>query len=313
MLPEDGSKGVHPQECQLSYNPLLMALLWETLATRDVRLLENSIRHRERLPHGCAWVNYLRCHDDIGWTFDDQDAWQLGINPQGHRQFLNAFYTGKHPGSFSRGLPFQFNPDNGDLRISGTFSSLAGLEAALEQQDNEMIELAVRRINLLRSIQVSIGGIPLLYAGDEVGLLNDYTFLSDPLKANDSRWVHRSRKRWEAGQDLAHTDTLQWRFFHEVVQLFGQRKQSSALRNGGMELVSTGNYHLLAYIRDGGGQRLLIVNNFSEHPQVMNTGALAASGMKREARDIFTHNTIAAGQDLELDAYRYVWIDISGQ
>ena len=311
--PDDVIKYVHPDECQLSYNPLLMALLWETLATRDVRLLEHSIRHRERLPHGCAWVNYLRCHDDIGWTFDDSDAWQLGINPQGHRQFLNAFYTGQHPESFSRGLPFQYNPDNGDLRISGTFSSLAGLEAALEKQDNHMIELAVRRINLLRSIQVSIGGIPLLYAGDEVGSLNDYTFLSDPLKANDSRWVHRSRKRWEAGEDLAHTDTLEWRFFHEMVKLFRQRKQSPALRNGGMELVHTGNDHLLAYIREGGGQRLLIVNNFSEHPQVAGGERLAASGLTADAPEIFSGGTVSAGQDLELDAYRYVWIDISGQ
>ncbi len=311
--PDDVIKYVHPEACQLSYNPLLMALLWEALATREVKLLEHSMRHRERLPYGCAWVNYLRCHDDIGWTFDDKDAWDIGINPQGHRKFLNDFYTGKHPGSFSKGVPFQFNPDNGDLRISGTLSSLAGLEEALEKQDNYMIELAVRRINLLRNIQVSIGGIPLLYAGDEYGVLNDYTFLSDPLKANDSRWVHRSRKRWEAGEDLAHTDTLEWRFFHEMVKLFKLRKQSPALRNGGMELADTGNPHLFAYIRNGGDQRLLIINNFSEYAQVLNAGKLEASGMKADAPEIFTQQTIPAGEDLEIDSYRYMWIDISDQ
>jgi len=311
--PDDVIKYVHPEACQLSYNPLLMALLWEALATREVKLLEHSMRHRERLPYGCAWVNYLRCHDDIGWTFDDKDAWHLGINPQGHRKFLNDFYTGKHPGSFSRGVPFQFNPDNGDLRISGTFSSLAGLEEALEKQDNHMIELAVRRINMLRNIQVSIGGIPLLYAGDEYGVLNDYTFLSDPRKVNDSRWVHRSRKRWEAAEDLTNTDTLEWRFFHEMVKLFKQRKHSSALRNGGMALADTGNPHLFAYIREDGDQRLLIINNFSEHAQVMNAATLAASGMTRDAHEIFTQRAIPAGEDLEIDAYRYLWIDISGQ
>lgn len=311
--PDDVIKYVHPEECQLSYNPLLMALLWEALATREVKLLEHSMRHRERLPYGCAWVNYLRCHDDIGWTFDDVDAWHLGINPQGHRKFLNDFYTGKHPGSFSRGVPFQFNPDNGDLRISGTFSSLAGLEEALEKQDNHMIELAVRRINMLRNIQVSIGGIPLLYAGDEYGVLNDYTFLSDPRKVNDSRWVHRSRKRWEAAEDLTNTDSLEWRFFHEMVKLFKQRKQSPALRNGGMELADTGNPHLFAYIREGGDQRLLIINNFSEYAQVMHAAKLAASGMTHDAPEIFTQRTLPAGEDLEIDAYRYLWIDISGQ
>ena len=176
-----------------------------------------------------------------------------------------------------------------------------------------MIELAVRRINMLRNIQVSIGGIPLLYAGDEYGVLNDYTFLSDPLKVNDSRWVHRSRKRWEAAEDLTHTDTLEWRFFHEMVKLFKQRKQSSALRNGGMELVDTGNPHLFAYIRDSGDQRLLIINNFSEYAQVMNAAKLAALGVTRDAPEIFTQRVIPTGEDLEIEAYRYLWIDISGQ
>ena len=235
--PDEVIKYVHPDECQLSYNPLQMALLWEALATRETKLLERSMRHRERLPYGCAWVNYLRCHDDIGWTFDDNDARHLGIDPQGHRKFLNDFYTGKYPGSFSRGIPFQFDPNTGDLRISGTLSSLAGLEEALEKKNNSMIELAVRRINMLRSIQVSIGGIPLLYAGDEYGALNDYTFLSDPAKVNDSRWVHRSRKQWKKADDLTNTDTIEWRFYHEMVKLFKLRKKMPALRNGGMELV----------------------------------------------------------------------------
>ncbi|KPJ77247.1 MAG: amylosucrase [Deltaproteobacteria bacterium SG8_13] len=310
--PDEVIKYVHPQECQLSYNPLLMALLWEALATREVKLLVHSMRHRERLPYGCSWVNYLRCHDDIGWTFDDNDARQVGIDPQGHRKFLNDFYTGKFPGSFARGVPFQFNPDTGDLRISGTLSSLAGLEEALERKDNTMIERAVRRINMLRSIQVSIGGIPLLYAGDEYGALNDYTYLSDPVKVNDSRWVHRSRKRWKAADDLTDTETIEWRFYHEMVKLFQLRKSTPALRNGGMELVDTANPHLFAYIRGNREQRLLIINNFSEFTQIISADKLAEAGMTRDALEVLTQKVFPAGEDLELQGYRYMWIDISG-
>ncbi len=309
--PDEVVKYVHPDECRLSYNPLLMALLWESLATRETKLLEHCMQHRERLPYGCSWVNYLRCHDDIGWTFDDADAARVGIDPKGHRRFLNEFYTGKHPGSFSRGMPFQFNPDNGDLRISGTFSSLAGLEEALEKQDNHMIEMAVRRINMLRNIQVSIGGIPLLYAGDEYGNLNDYTFLSDPSRANDSRWVHRSKRRWEAAEDLTDTDTLEWRFFHEMVKLFKLRKSSPALRNGGMELMPAGNPHLFAYIRGSREQRLLIINNFSESRQVLEASKLAEAGMVEDAGELITGGTVRCGMDLELGGYRYMWIDLS--
>jgi len=311
--PDEMLRYVHPDECQLSYNPLLMALLWEALATRETKLLTYSMQHRERLPFGCCWVNFVRCHDDIGWTFDDRDARDLGIDPQGHRKFLNDFYTGKYPGSFARGMPFQFNPENGDLRISGTFSSLAGLEVAIEQQDDDLIEQAVRRINMLRSIQVSIGGIPLLYAGDEYGMLNDYTFLSDATKANDSRWVHRSRRKWEDAEDRTDTDTLEWRFFHEMVKLFTLRKKLPAMRNGGMEMVDTGNAHLFAYIRGNQEQRLLIINNFSELDQRVSAARLAAAGMTENAHELFSGIVFPAGEELTIEGYRYLWIDISGR
>jgi amylosucrase len=129
--PDEVARYISTQECQLSYNPLLMALLWNSLATREVRLLRHSHGLSLRHPDDCAWVNYIRCHDDIGWTFDDGDASALGINGYDHRRFLNSFYTGRFPGSFARGLPFQENPRTGDARISGTQASLAGLEAAL--------------------------------------------------------------------------------------------------------------------------------------------------------------------------------------
>ena len=302
---------IDTEECQLSYNPLLMALLWEALATRDVKLLVHSMKHRTRIPEGCAWVNYLRCHDDIGWTFDDDDARYLGIDPHGHRRFLNRFYTGQHPGSFARGVPFQFNPETGDLRVSGTLSSLAGLEQALEQEDNNQIEIAVRRINMLRSIQVSVGGIPLLYAGDEHGMLNDYTFLSDPTKVNDSRWVHRSRKKWHAHDDLTDTNTLEWRFFAEMTKLFRLRKELPAFRNGGMEVVDSGNPHLFAYTRAGNGQRILVVNNFSEHDQSLPGRSQAAAGMSGTCRDILTGDALTPGEAIVLKGYQFMWIEIS--
>jgi amylosucrase len=308
--PDEVIRYVHPDECQLSYNPLLMALLWESLATREVKLLVHSMKHRTRIHPACAWVNYLRCHDDIGWTFDDEDARQLGIDPHGHRRFLNQFYTGQHPGTFARGVPFQYNPETGDLRVSGTLSSLAGLEEALEKGDNQLIDLAVRRINMLRSIQVSIGGIPLLYAGDEHGMLNDYTFLSDPAKVNDSRWVHRARRKWRAHDDLTDSNTLEWKFFTEMSRLFHLRKEIPAFRSGGMEIIDSGNPHLFAYTRTNGGQKLLVVNNFSEFDQTMPAERLAAAGMQADAYDIYAGQSLPAG-DLPLGGYRFAWLDIT--
>lgn len=311
--PAEVIRYVHPEECQLSYNPLLMALLWEALATRDVRLLEHSMRTRYRLPAGCSWVNYLRCHDDIGWTFDDEDARSVGIDPSGHRRFLNEFYTGDFPGSFARGKKFQQDAATGDARISGTLSSLAGLEEALERDDSELIERAVRRITLLMGIQSSIGGLPLLYAGDEYGMINDYTYLTDPRKVNDSRWVHRCRKRWEAKEDLADQDTIEWRFFRETAKLFNLRKRLPALYDAGMEVVETGNRHLFGYLRAHAGHRLLVVANFDETPQRIEAHFLHSWGAKAEALDHLTGQILDIRDGLVIDHHRAVWLDLTDE
>jgi amylosucrase len=309
--PDEVVKYIHPDECQLSYNPLKMALLWEALATREVKLLEHSMRHRSRISTGCTWVDYLRCHDDIGWSFDDEDARRVGIDPDGHRRFLNEFYTGKYPGSFAKGVPFQFNPDTGDVRVSGTLSSLAGLEDAVEKEDDALIELAVRRITMLWAIQMSIGGIPLLYAGDEFGQMNDYTYLSDPTKVSDSRWVHRAKRRWETRDDLADQDTLEWRFFREMVKLFRLRKEIPAFRNGGMEVIDTGNPHLFGYLRMYDNQKILIVTNFAEHPQKMPADQLQQCGVDKEAVNLLTDEMVSLSEGLLIDEYRAVWLDVS--
>jgi amylosucrase len=301
---------IDPQECQLSYNPMLMALVWEAAATREVRLLEQAVKHRERLPAGCSWVNYLRCHDDIGWTFDDEDARRVGIDPDAHRRFLNAFYTGRHPGSFARGVPFQFNPDTGDLRVSGTLASLAGLEQALEADDPQLIQMAVRRIMMMRSIMLSIGGIPLIYLGDEWGMLNDYTYLSDPAKVGDSRWVHRSRKKWHIQRDFADPAALEWRFFNGLKQMIELRKALPALEDGGMEHFWTGNPHLFAYTRQAGGQRLLCVANFSENRQTMSADRLAGYPAGVSFFDHVAGERHPGMTDLVLAPYQYRWMEV---
>jgi len=307
--PDEVLRYIHPEECQLSYNPLLMALLWESLATREVKLLNNAMKKRIRIHPECAWVNYLRCHDDIGWTFDDVDALEVGIDPQGHRRFLNDFYTGRFPGSFARGMPFQYNPDTGDLRISGTLASLAGLEAALDEGDDDEIETTVRRINLLRSIMLSAGGMPLIYLGDEWGMLNDYTFLSDPAKASDSRWVHRSRQRWQSGRDLGNAEALEWRFYNELCRLIDLRKKLPALRNGYMEVFDTGNPHVFGFIREYADQRLVVVNNFSEADQPLDQQAINTATSVERFIDRISGKSIPNGNGLRLSPYQFMWLE----
>lgn len=306
--PDEVVRYISPQECQLSYNPALMALTWEALATREVKLLSRTIMYRHKLPPGTAWCNYLRCHDDIGWTFDDGDAAAVGIDAYGHRQFLNAFYTGQFPGSFARGVPFQFNPANNDMRISGTMASLAGLEQAIEAGNPEWKEMALRRILLLHGIILSAGGIPLLYLGEEWGTLNDYDFVKDPAKAGDSRWIHRPKMRWEYLEELADQTSIRRRLFSTIRQLIATRKALPGLAGNDLQTLATENGHVLGFVRSHRGNRVLVYANFSEHPQRISGNHVRTVGLGRFFHDHVAGETLGTGDDLRFEPYQFYWL-----
>jgi amylosucrase len=310
--PDEVAKYISPGECQLSYNPLLMALLWESLATRQVTLLQHSMRSRFKIDPACAWVNYVRGHDDIGWTFDDAEAAEAGINGYGHRQFLNAFYTGRFPGSFARGLPFQENPKTGDCRISGTCASLAGLEKALSEETAAEVELAERRILLIHSVILSIGGIPLLYLGDEIGTLNNYGYREDPAKARDSRWVHRpfaNPDRMALRQDPT---TVEARIYAGLERLVALRKECPAFGGGEMLVLDCGNPHVFGYVRQNEGGRVVALANFSDREQRIAANTLRLYGLSYAFSDRISGQTISLDNDLVLGPYRFVWLMANG-
>ncbi len=303
--PDDVARYISPEECQLSYNPLLMALLWNSLATREVRLLDQALRERFKIDPGCAWVNYVRCHDDIGWTFSDEDAARLNINGFDHRQFLNAFYTGRFPGSFARGLPFQENPKTGDARISGTCASLAGLEKAMREETSAEVELAIRRILLLHAIILTVGGIPLIYLGDEVGTLNDYSYRQDPAKAGDSRWAHRPRTDWTRMARRLDENTIEGRIYQGLRRLIQLRKQTPAFSNGQLQVMNTGNVHVLGYVRTYQHASVLVFANFTEREQTISANLLRLYGLSYQFTDLISGETQAL-KDLILPPYGFV-------
>jgi amylosucrase len=275
--PNDVMKYISPDECQLSYNPLLMALLWNSLATRKVRLLTQALASpRYRLPPGCAWVNYVRSHDDIGWTFSDEDAAALGINGYDHRQFLNSFYSGRFPGSFGRGLSFQTNPKTGDSRISGTCASLAGLEKAIQEEGPKEVELAIRRILLIHGIILTVGGIPLIYLGDEIATLNDYSYRDNLAHAHDSRWVHRPRTDWTRYACRTEASSIEGHLYQRLQRLITLRKSMTVFSGAELDVIYTGNDHILGFIRKQGGKRAVILANFSEGEQTIEAKELRA-------------------------------------
>ena len=194
-------------QCRAAYNSLLMSSTWEALAGRDTRLLARALGDRFRLAGGCAWITYLRSHDDFGWWFVNEDARELGIDPEAYRSYLDAYYTGDWEGSTARGqLAREDAVDNSLNTISGTAASLAGLEAAVEDADGPAADLATKRILAGFAVILGAGGVPMVFLGDEIAQLSDHTYRTDPVLAGDNRWSHRPFFEWprmesaEAGQ-----------------------------------------------------------------------------------------------------------------
>ncbi len=182
------------RECDLAYHNTLMVQVWSTLASRDARLATQALRALPPKPAATAWATYVRGHDDIGWAVDDADAAAVGLDGFAHRAFLSDWYAGRFPGSPATGLVFQENPATGDRRISGTTASLAGAERA---GDPGAQALVVGRILVAHAVVFGWGGIPVIWMGDEVAMVNDPGWADDPAHAGDNRWVHRPRMDWD--------------------------------------------------------------------------------------------------------------------
>ncbi|EIC08375.1 alpha amylase catalytic region [Microbacterium laevaniformans OR221] len=299
--PDEVVSYISPDECELSYNPLQMALTWEALATRDGRLLQQALDRRHALPAGTAWVNYVRSHDDIGWTFADEDAAELGIDGHTHRQFLNRFYTGRHEGTFARGVAFQENPVTGDARVTGTTASLAGIEAGDPGGEDRVI--------LAHALALSTGGIPLLYLGDEVAQLNDYSYADDPVRRGDTRWVHRGHRPRDAYAQRDDDTTPAGRVFRRLTKLISVRQQSPELAGNALIPFHTPHPAVVGYQRPGPETTLLVLANVGDAEVTIDP--LTLSGFERTAFDPVHDASVDLDEGLALRPHGFVWLRVT--
>ncbi len=293
--PDEVVKYINANECRLSYNPLQMALFWNTVATRDARLLTLSLKKRWPVPQGCAWINYIRCHDDIGWTFSDEDAASLGINGYNHRQFLNRFFTGRFDGTFACGEPFQLNPTTGDSRICGTMASLAGLEQAEKLDDQIFREMAVARIKMMYAVQMALPGIPLLYAGDEKAVFNDYSYRDNPAKKDDSRWVHRIPADWSGKKRCASQEEIT-AFVKDII---ARRKAEPMFGGSDIFFYDVQDSSVFAFRRE----TIHVVANFSDSP-----AAFMIDAWSEDSTDLLTGRTFWNHHLQLLEPYEVRWL-----
>ncbi|NCD35429.1 MAG: alpha-amylase, partial [Spartobacteria bacterium] len=267
-------------ECDIAYNASLMVFLWDAVATKNCRLLCKGLENMPRIPDGTTWINYIRCHDDIGLGFADADVRQIGADPQKHRQFMIRYFTEGYLGSSARGEKFMLNPKTGDARISGSLASLAGLEAAQEWNSDQERELAVRRIIQLHAVIMSIGGIPLIYYGDELAMINDYSYKGDPKLAFDNRWMHRPVMDWNRARRAQQGEGVEGRIYQAIKKMIAVRRTLMEFNgNDDYQMCWTGNEHVFAYLREYQQYRTLVLMNFSDQPQRVSVNVLMRAGM----------------------------------
>ena len=255
-------------ECHMLYNVTTMATIWNTVATKDTRLLEKQLDSVYHLPGEYTFLNYLRCHDDIGWGLDYDSLGGWGMDQVAHKQFLNDFFTGKYKESFSRGVLYNDDPVSRDARFCGTTASMCGIEEALEKQDEGKMDQAIRLDLMLHGFMLQQSGIPVIYSGDEVGALNDNHYKEDPEKAEDSRYIHRGQFDWKLTEKIQQEGTVQNRIFYGLRRMEEIRMEHEVFSSDALaRTMDMEDDSILGILRTGETEEMLGVYNFSDAPK----------------------------------------------
>ena len=264
---------VDKPECHLLYNVTTMATLWHTVATRDARLLAHQTEQLFHLPREFTFLNYLRCHDDIGWGLDYGFLRRFGQEEIPHKKFLNDYLTGKWENSPARGELYNDDPRLGDARLCGTTASLCGVEAARESGNTAAMSKALRLDTMLHAFMFTLSGMPVLYSGDEIARENDNSYHDDPLKQADSRYLHRGHMDWEKAEKRKKKTTVEGRMFAAIRKMEKIRAAHAVFDpEGDTWLLDTRNPHVLCIGRYRLGEQLLALFNFGEEPQTVQLG-----------------------------------------
>ena len=257
---------VEKPECHMLYNVTTMATTWHTVATRDVRLLKKQLDIVNHLPKDYVFLNYLRCHDDIGWGLDYPTLLSEGIGERSHKEYLNNYFQGYAGASNSRGELYNADPVTGDARFCATTASMCGIEKAGFEQDAQAMQKAIQLDVMLHSYMFMQSGIPVLYGGDEIGQVNDYSYKEDPNKASDSRYLHRGAMNWKLAENITDETTVEGQIFTRLSKLEQIRKQERVfVSNADTWTIETWDSSVLCIGRYFEGEKMIGLFNFSEY------------------------------------------------
>ncbi len=256
---------VEKPECHMLYNVTTMATTWHSVATKDIRLLKKQMDIVNGLPKDYLFLNYLRCHDDIGWGLDYATLEGWGMREVEHKRFLNQYFTGRYGASESRGELYNDDPVTQDARFCGTTASMCGVESALYEKDEEKLQHAVRMDLMLHAYMLTQSGIPMLYSGDEIGQLNDYSYKEEEDKKEDSRYIHRGKFQWYLAKKRTEKGTSQEQIFSGLSRLEEIRRSRNVFRSdAAVYTYDVKDDSILCILRENEEERFIGIFNFSD-------------------------------------------------
>ena len=303
VVPYFGS--LEKPQCHMLYNVTTMASTWHTVATQDTRLMQHQLGQVFALPKDMVFLNYLRCHDDIGWGLDYAFLEQFSITEIPHKAFLNAYFRGFTEDSDARGELYNDDPVRGDARLCGTTASLCGLEAAAYEKDEHKIKEALQLDLMLHAFLLSQSGIPVLYSGDEIGQENDYSYHEDDIKKVDSRYLHRGNFPWEKAGKRKKKGSIEEKLFTGLKELEDLRRKHKAFSTmADTWIIDTKNIHVLAFGRYYEGEKILCFYNFARSEQVAYVSEV------EDYVDLLNGKPCKA-RDLSLPAHGFLWLKTS--
>ena len=291
-------------ECHLLYNVSLMVNFWSSLASQDVRLLEHMAEDILSMEEHCSFVNYIRCHDDIGWGLDEDYERKIGIDPLKHKIFLYRFFEGSFPGSYSLGQLYNYDRISLDARSCGTTASLCGIENGRNHFDDTMIEMGVKRDLLMHAALYSFRGFPMLSSGDEIGQLNDWSYMNNPSLALDSRNIHRSHFNWDNEKKAQEGKGYEGEIMMGILTLDRVRKTEPCFAPEAK--VNTWKSHsdgVFSIRRTIEGRDMLCVMNFRGSKEKVHYDYFMG-----EYEDLFTKRVVNPGIGFELQPYEYLYL-----
>jgi maltose alpha-D-glucosyltransferase/alpha-amylase len=229
----------------------LMPRMFMAVKLEDRKPIVEILEQTPEIPESCQWFIFLRNHDEL----------TLEMVTEVERDYMYDEYAMDKTMRINRGIRRRLAP---------------------------MMSNDRRRIELLNGLLMSMPGTPIVYYGDEIGM-GDNVYLGDrngvrtPMQwnsASNAGFSTADPERLYApvianpvyGYQAVNVDS-QERSEHSLLRwmksLIQVRNAFRAFSRGTIQFLAPSNHRVLAYIRQFGGETLLVVNNLSSSAQAV--------------------------------------------